>query len=165
MIIIGLDPGIARTGFGVIDTTSPQIFVRCGCITTLSTQPTPDRLRIIGDDIATLLTTYRPDWAVVETVLFGNNAKTAMLTAETRGVVNYVLRQKNVAVYNLTPLQIKSRLTGYGAADKHQIQQVVTKRLKLDHIPEPDDAADALAAAMCMAEELALSSELAPYSS
>ena len=156
MIILGLDPGIARTGFGVVDTSTPDLFIRCGCITTPQTAATADRLRTIGRDVAALVTAHQPDRAVVETVLFGNNAKTAMLTAETRGVITFVLREQRVPLHSLTPLQIKSRLTGYGAADKHQVQQVVTKRLGLTHVPEPDDAADALAAALCIADEPAL---------
>lgn len=153
MVIIGLDPGIARTGFGILDTSNPALFISCGCITTLATQETSDRLYRIGSDLSEILVKYRPSRAVVETVLFGANAKTAMLTAETRGVLTYVLRQHNVTVRSLTPLQIKSRLTGYGAADKHQVQQVVTARLHLSVPPEPDDAADAVAAALCLADE------------
>ena len=87
MVILGLDPGIARTGFGILDTSTTELFVRCGCITTPPSQDTPDRLRSIGDDLETLIAAHRPDEAVVETVLFGANAKTAMLTAETRGVL------------------------------------------------------------------------------
>lgn len=156
MIILGIDPGIARTGFGVVDTSSSSLFVRCGCITTPQTDATADCLHTIGHDVAALIAEHQPDRAVVETVLFGNNAKTATLTAETRGVISYVLREHRIPLHSLTPLQIKSRLTGYGAADKHQVQHVVMKRLKLTAAPEPDDAADALAAALCVADEPAL---------
>lgn len=153
MILLGLDPGIARTGFGVLDTARTAMFVRCGCLTTSAEQSAADRLREIGNDLEQLLTATKPDHAIVETVLFGNNRKTAMLTAETRGVLLYVLRRNNIAVSSLTPLQIKSRLTGYGQASKPQMQQAVMQRLTLDTIPEPDDAADALAAALCLAAE------------
>lgn len=153
MVIIGLDPGLARTGFGAIDTERQAPFLRCGCLTTPSSQSIPDRLQSIGQDLSLVLTEIKPDLAVVETVFFGNNSKTAMQTAETRGVLLYVLRQHTIPVHSLTPLQIKSRLTGYGQADKHQVQHLVTRRLQLSAIPQPDDAADALAAALCWADE------------
>lgn len=164
MIVIGLDPGIARTGFGIINTDRSPMFVRCGCLTTPAGEPSADRLRSIGQDLETLIAEHRPELAVVEMVLFGNNAKTAMLTAETRGVLLYVLRKNQIPVQSLTPLQIKSRLTGYGAADKHQVQQLVTQRLNLSNVPEPDDAADALAAALCHVEEPAFSALAPTYS-
>jgi len=153
MIVLGLDPGIARTGFGVINTAQSKPFVQCGCLTTPANTSTPDRLHTIGSDLNKIISRWQPDRAVVETVLFGTNAKTAMLTAETRGVLLYVLRHHHITVHSLTPLQIKSRLTGYGAADKQQIQYVVTQRLNLDQAPQPDDAADALAAALSLANE------------
>ena len=159
MIILGLDPGIARTGFGVIAHKHQPLFLQCGCLTTKPGIDTPDRLRTIGEDLITVIEKFNPDRAVVETVFFGNNAKTAMLTAETRGVLLYILRSRHISVHSLTPLQIKSRLTGYGAADKHQIQHLVTKRLNLSSPPQPDDAADALAAALCLADESLLSAD------
>jgi crossover junction endodeoxyribonuclease RuvC len=149
MIILGLDPGIARTGFGVIDTAKSEKFVRCGCITTPENQPMEDRLVMLADDITALIADTRPDMAIVEQIFFGNNSKTAIITAQARGVLLYVLRNHHITVESLTPLQIKSRLTGYGSADKEQIQAVVTQQLHLSSIPKPDDAADALAAALC----------------
>jgi crossover junction endodeoxyribonuclease RuvC len=156
MKILGLDPGIARTGFGLIDTAQERLYVTCGCLTTASMESAADRLVTLGTDLTTLVDRYRPDMAVVETVFFGSNSKTAMLTAETRGVLLYVLRKKRIVVQSLTPLQIKSRLTGYGSADKHQVQTVVMARLKLTGLPRPDDAADALAAALSLGEDAAL---------
>ncbi len=153
MIIMGLDPGIARTGFGAIDTEREEQYLRCGCLTTPAHLGSPDRLHMIGQDVTTLIEEIKPDLAVVETVFFGNNRKTAMLTAQTRGVLLYVLRHHHIPVHSLTPLQIKSRLTGYGGADKHQVQHLVTRRLGLSAIPQPDDAADALAAALCFTGE------------
>ncbi len=153
MVILGLDPGIARTGFGIINTALPRLFVRCGCLTTQLHQAPEDRLHMIGRDLEQIIAAEQPDIAVVETIFFGANSKTAILTAQTRGVLLYILRTHSIAVHNLTPLQIKSRLTGYGAADKQQIQKVITQRLRLSAVPQPDDAADALAAALCMAEE------------
>lgn len=149
MIVLGLDPGIARTGFGVLDTARPELFVRCGCLTTPSTLATADRLYLLAQDIEELIAQHRPDQAVLETVFFGKNTTTALLTAETRGVLTYLLRRAAIPVHNLTPPQIKSRLTGYGAATKLQMQRVITDRLRLTTLPQPDDAADGLAAALC----------------
>ncbi len=157
MIILGLDPGIARTGFGVIDTSKPNLFVRCGCITTSQELSTEDRLEIVGQDVVQLIKDEKPDVAVVEQIFFGKNAKTALQTAHVRGVLLFVLRQHHVTINTLTPLQIKSRLTGYGAASKEQIQQCVTSRLHLSSVPKPDDAADALAAALSATDISSLS--------
>lgn len=151
MIILGLDPGIARTGYGVIDTSQSKQFVRCGCLTTPEYDTPEDRLLQLGNDLLELVAEDSPDLAVVEKVFFGANSKTAMLTAQARGVLLYILRTKHIPVESLTPLQIKSRLTGYGAADKQQVQSVVTQQLRLSTTPQPDDAADALAAALCAA--------------
>ncbi len=151
MIVLGLDPGIARTGFGVIDTNAPELFIRCGIISTPAHTGVEDRLLQLGEDLTQIITDAKPDTAVVESIFFGNNKKTAMLTAQARGVLLYILRQHHITIESLTPLQIKSRLTGYGSASKEQIQSVVTQQLKLTAIPKPDDAADALAAALSIA--------------
>jgi crossover junction endodeoxyribonuclease RuvC len=148
MIILGLDPGIARTGFGVINTTTAELFVGCGCLVTPQELSLEDRLAMLGTDLTALLQKISPDMAVVEQIFFGNNKKTAIITAQARGVLLYVLRQEHIPIESLTPLQIKSRLTGYGGADKHQVQTLIKTRLKLKAIPQPDDAADALAAAL-----------------
>lgn len=149
MIILGLDPGIARTGYGVVDTSRDASFVRCGCITTLPIYPLEERLCTIAHDVEQLIAAKKPDIAVVESIFFGNNKKTAMTTAHVRGLLLYILASHHITIQALTPLQIKSRLTGYGSASKQQIQRVVTERLHLSTIPQPDDAADALAAALC----------------
>lgn len=153
MTILGLDPGLARTGFGAVTIKNRQPhFLRCGCLTTPASMSMEERLATLGADLEQLIADVKPDLAVVEQVFFGKNAKTAMLTAQARGVLMYVLRQHLIPVETLTPLQIKSRLSGYGGADKHQIQQVVTARLNLSEAPQPDDAADALAAALCASQ-------------
>lgn len=149
MIILGLDPGIARTGFGVINSTNTNTFITCGCLTTSNIHSLAERLLILGDDLNSLVERHRPELCVIESVFFGANTKTAMLTAQARGVLLYILRKHHIEVQELTPLQIKSRLTGYGSADKHQIQTLVTQQLNLHTVPDPDDAADALAAALC----------------
>lgn len=150
MIVLGLDPGIARTGFGVINIKSPEPYIRSGCLTTPEHQSDEDRLLMLGNDLEELIIATKPDTAVVESIFFGNNRKTAIVTAQARGVLLYVLRKHHITVQSLTPLQIKSRITGYGAAPKEQIQAVITKQLNLTTAPQPDDAADALAAALCV---------------
>lgn len=154
MIALGLDPGIARTGFGVIDTKLPSLFVRCGCLTTPAYAAIEDRLHMLGQDLEQLITRTSPDIAVVEAVFFGKNAKTAFVTAQARGVLLYVLRKHHITVQSLTPLQIKSRLTGHGRADKKQVGELVVRRLGLNSVPQPDDAADALAAALCAVDSV-----------
>lgn len=148
MIIIGLDPGLARTGFGILDTSRRRLFVRCGCLTTPSHQNLADRLNLLAHDLTTLIKDAKPDTATVEEIFFGTNTKTAMLTAQARGVLLHILRQHRIVVSAATPLQIKAQLTGQGQADKHQMQMLVKERLNLDTVPQPDDAADALAAAL-----------------
>lgn len=149
MIILGLDPGIARTGYGVVNTSATAAFIRCGCITTLPIYSMEERLLTIANDVNQIIDDTRPDIAVVEEIFFGNNKKTAMVTAHVRGVLLHILASRHISIQSLTPLQIKSRLTGYGAASKEQMQQAVTLQLHLTQAPQPDDAADALAAALC----------------
>lgn len=151
MIILGLDPGIARTGYGVIDTSHTESFIRCGCITTLPIHSLEERLVTLANDIQSIITENSPEIAVVEEIFFGANKKTAMTTAHVRGVILYILASRHISIQSLTPLQIKSRLTGYGSASKEQMQRAVTQQLHLTAIPQPDDAADALAAALCAA--------------
>lgn len=150
MIVLGLDPGIARTGFGLLDTDQPSLFVSCGCLVTKTSQETPERLGQLGDDLTALIKQFKPGRAVVEEIYFGTNIKTAMLTAQARGVLVYILRSHGIEIITLTPLQIKSKLTGFGRASKQQVQTVVQQRLRLSAVPSPDDAADALAAALCV---------------
>lgn len=149
MIILGLDPGIARTGYGVVDTSQKKPFIRCGCITTLPAHSLDERLLTIANDVTCIIEENHPDIAVVEEIFFGNNKKTAMATAHVRGVLICILASRNISIQSLTPLQIKSQLTGYGMASKKQMQRAVTQRLCLTKTPEPDDASDALAAALC----------------
>ncbi len=148
MIILGLDPGIARTGYGVVDTSQTHQFVRCGCITTPKTDSLETRLASVALDLTQIIRENRPDMAVVEEIFFGANAKTAITTAHVRGVIVYILAIHSIPIQALTPLQIKSRLTGYGAASKEQMQHAIKQQLRLTNIPRPDDAADALAAAL-----------------
>lgn len=153
MIILGLDPGIARTGFGVLDAAAKNMFVRCGCIVTDDHLPLPERLTQLALDLTKLLRDARPDLAVVEQIFFGTNRKTAFATAQARGVILHIVHSHHVPIESLTPLQIKSRLTGFGAADKQQVQNMVRSQLRLTRAPQSDDAADALAAALCFVRQ------------
>jgi crossover junction endodeoxyribonuclease RuvC len=148
--ILGLDPGTATTGWGVIRKTRKETkLVAYGCIETCKTKCAPDRLKEIGDDLLSLIKSYKPDEAAVEDLFFFKNLKTAIKVAQARGVLLLICRQQKIPVYEYTPLQIKQGLTGYGRADKNQVQQMVKQIFKLKSIPKPDDAADAIAVAVC----------------
>lgn len=149
-IIIGIDPGIADTGFGVIIADQGKLkHVAHGSIKTPAGQPLNERLLKLNRELSALLQQHRPEIAVVEQLFFCNNAKTAFSVGQARGVILLTLTEAGLPILELTPLQVKQGLTGYGAADKKQIQQMVKVILNLKEIPKPDDAADALAMAVC----------------
>jgi len=149
MIILGIDPGYAIVGFGVIAADCGKIKpVAYGAIETPKSARFPDRLKFIGDEVTALIAKYKPDAIAVEELFFQDNRKTAIMVAEARGVVLYVSEQSGTPLYEYTPLQIKQALTGYGRAEKCQIQQMIKVMLCLEKIPKPDDAADALAVAV-----------------
>lgn len=149
MIILGIDPGYATVGFGVIEAKCGRCRpIAYGAIETPKTARFSDRLKYIGEQTAKLIEEYNPDAIAVEELFFQDNRKTAIMVAEARGVVLYVSEKSGKKLYEYTPLQIKQALTGYGRADKQQIQQMVKVLLCLDKIPKPDDAADALAVAI-----------------
>lgn len=149
MIIMGIDPGTATTGWGVIDNTKkePQ-YVAAGIVSTPKTQTDAARLTIIYKDIQTLLRKYQPDVVAVERLFFGTNVTTALTVGQARGVVLLAIEQYDLEAFSYTPPQVKLALTGYGRADKKQMQEMVKKILGLKTIPKPDDAADALAVAL-----------------
>jgi len=149
MIILGVDPGFATAGFGVIEAVGGKIKpLEYGVITTSKDERLPLRLTKIADAYNALIEKHKPDAVAVEELFFQNNAKTAILVAEARGaiLVSVYARCKNLFEY--TPLQVKQAVTGYGRAEKAQIQQMVKTLLGLTAIPKPDDAADALAVAI-----------------
>ena len=157
MIILGLDPGTAIVGWGVIDTgpkndVSKAKCLAYGCITTDKDMPASKRLVAIGSGLEALLKEYTPELASIEKLFFTNNQTTAMPVSQARGVLLYVLELQGVPTVEFTPLQIKQALTGYGRADKSQMQQMVKLILKLPGIPKPDDAADGLAIAVTAAQ-------------
>ena len=151
-IILGVDPGIADTGFGVISLNGNNFSsIACGSIKTKAGQPTGQRLKIIHQDLQFLIKKYKPEVVGIEILFFAKNVKTAMAVSQARGVILLTIAQANLPIKEFTPLQVKIGLTGYGKASKKQIQEVVKTILKLKNIPKPDDAADALAIAICAA--------------
>ncbi len=164
MVILGIDPGIAIVGWGVIMTDESgmrQKPIDFGAITTHSSMKTEDRLFLVHSELTAIIKKYKPDCASIEELFFNTNQKTGIIVAQARGVIVLALRQNGVPIYEYTPLQIKNTITGYGRADKNLVMDSVTRLLGLRERPKPDDTADALAAAMCHA--YTGSSRLAQY--
>jgi crossover junction endodeoxyribonuclease RuvC len=150
MIIMGIDPGFAITGYGVIKYEGNRFTViDYGVIRTDAGIPLPKRLHILGTEVGNLLSMYKPDAVAVEELFFNTNLKTAISVAQSRGVVLYEVMKCGLPVFEYTPLQVKVAVTGYGRADKAQMQQMIKIILNLNSIPKPDDAADALAVSVC----------------
>lgn len=152
MIILGIDPGYAIVGYGVIEKVGSKTnVIDYGVITTHKDERMCDRLVKIADALEIIIDKYRPDCLALEELFFQNNQKTAINVAMARGVTLYVADKKlgSDCLYEYTPLQIKQALTGNGRAEKHQVQYMVKAILNLKSIPKPDDAADALAVALC----------------
>ncbi len=150
MIIIGIDPGIALMGFGVIDVQKNKTTVLdYGVVSTPKTDTLPIRLSKVYQGICQLIEKYKPDQMAVEELFFTKNTKTGIAVAEGRGVALLAAVHHNVALFEYTPNQIKQALTGTGRAEKNQVQYMVKAILHLTTIPKPDDAADALAVALC----------------
>lgn len=149
MIILGIDPGIALVGYGVIYFKNNTLkCLEYGVIKTEAHMPIPERLSIVYNEMNALINEYKPDEMAFEELFFFKNKKTAMMVAQARGVEVLAGVENNIALYEYTPLQIKQTLTGYGRATKDQIQKSVQSLLRLDSLPEPDDAADGLAVAI-----------------
>ena len=153
MIILGIDPGIAIVGWGIVDYTPPSTFktLGYGAITTDSDLSVEDRLLIINDAVDEIIKCYRPECMAVEELFWNTNQKTGIVVAEARGVILCAARRAGVEIFEYTPLQVKMAITGYGRAEKRQIMLMVTSVLKLACVPKPDDTADALAIAVCHA--------------
>jgi len=148
MRILGIDPGTGLMGFGVIDSGSKPAFVDAGVIRTKPHQAESERLLIIYNALQEIVSVVEPSVVSVEKLFFARNVTTAMSVAQARGVVLLVAQQHNLPIYEYTPMQIKLSITGYGKADKKQMQDMVRVLLNLKQVPKPDDAADALAAAL-----------------
>jgi len=150
--ILGVDPGYAILGWGIIEyRASRHRLIDYGTVETDKDMPQPQRLKEIFNGLGEIIKTYRPDVCAVEELYFNSNQKTAIKVGEARGAAILACAQAGLPVYEYTPLQIKQALTGYGRADKHQIQEMVRQILGMERAPRPDDAADAVAAAICHA--------------
>ncbi len=153
MLILGIDPGYAIIGWGVIRfERGKYVPVDFGAITTNAGVPFNRRLEQIYDQLNELLDTHHPDAVAVEKLYFQNNQKTAIDVAQARGVIMLALQKHNVPVYEYTPLQVKSAVTGFGQAQKPQVMEMTKRLLRLKAVPKPDDTADALAIAICHAQ-------------
>lgn len=149
-IILGIDPGLANTGWGVVEQAGFHLnCVAYGCVTTNKKMPLPDRLLKITNQISAVVNRFEPTCLGIETIWFGDNVSTAFLTGQARGAALVACAQCGLRVGEFTPRQIKLAVAGTGAASKEQIQYMVKQLLHLDVIPRPDHAADALAAAIC----------------
>lgn len=150
MIVMGIDPGIAITGYGIVEYDGNKIkTIDYGYIQTLSYELTSSRLKTIYEGIFGLIKTFQPDAFSIEELFFNKNTRTALTVGQARGVAILAAGMNNLPVYEYTPLQVKQSVIGYGRAKKEQVQFMVKELLKLKEIPKPDDVADALAVAIC----------------
>ena len=149
MIILGIDPGLATLGYGVIESNGDRRrMIQYGTLTTPPREPMPQRLRAIFQGVNQLMDIYQPDDVAFEELFFSKNITTGMAVSMARGVAMVAVVERAPNLYEYTPMQIKQAVTGYGGADKHQVQQMVRLLLNMKEIARPDDAADALAVAL-----------------
>jgi crossover junction endodeoxyribonuclease RuvC len=152
VIVLGIDPGTAAMGYGVVERTGGRLrAIDYGCVTTTPDQTLPQRLRVLHEHVAELIETHRPDVVAVERLFFSRNAQTAFAVGQARGVVLLAAAQAALPVREATPNEVKVAVTGYGAADKEQVGRMVAVILQLAEVPHPDDASDALAVAIAIA--------------
>jgi crossover junction endodeoxyribonuclease RuvC len=150
MRVLGLDPGTARTGYGAVEYRGGRMrLLNYGLITTAADMEMPRRLLSINRELTQLIEDIQPDAVAVEQIYYHKNAKTVITVAQSRGVILLTSAQAGLCIAEYTPLQVKQAVVGYGGADKKQVQYMVQKLLALKETPQPDDAADALAAAIC----------------
>lgn len=149
MKILGVDPGIGRCGWAILEARGSKLEARnFGCIETNSKTPVEKRLEEVYSQITKIIKVHKPEALAIEELFFGSNSKTAFIVGEARGVILLAAAQNNLEISIYTPLQVKIALTGYGRAEKAQVGQMVKVLLKLKEIPKPDDTADALAVAI-----------------
>jgi crossover junction endodeoxyribonuclease RuvC len=150
MLILGIDPGTAITGYGVVNSEGGKIScVVYGCVRTEANKLLIERLKEIYDQLSEIIDTYSPEAAALEKLFFNKNVRTALAVGQARGVAVLSVANARLPLFEYTPLQVKQAVVGYGRASKQQIQQMVKMILNLKEIPKPDDAADALAVAIC----------------
>ena len=161
MRILGIDPGIATTGFGIIEIINNKLHaVSYGAIITPPEDSLGKRLVTIESNLATIIKTHQPNVCAIEEVFFSKNVKTAMTVSHARGVMIFCIEKMTIPVFNYTPTAVKSAILGYGNAEKKQVQFMTKELLKLNKIPKPDDVADALAIAICHHHSHSLQSKL-----
>ena len=167
MLVLGLDPGLAITGYGLVrETGSGDLeMIDCGVITTQAGESLPERLLTIDRELSMLIARYRPDVVAVEELFFSRNAKTAMIVGQARGVIILGVARAGLPILEYKPMEIKQAVTGYGQAPKSQVQEMVRMLLDLDRIPQPDDAADGVAVAVCHIHNNRLADMIASSSS
>ena len=152
MRILGIDPGVAIVGFGVVDSESgTQRMVQYGTINTPANTPLAARLVQIEQDLMELLDQFKPDEVAIEELFFSKNITTGIAVAHARGVILATVEKAGIPLYEYTPMQVKQAVVGYGLAEKNQVMDMTKRLLKLRSVPKPDDAADALAIAICHA--------------
>jgi len=148
MIILGIDPGLATTGYAIVKKDGNKFeMIDYGCILTKKDEKLESRLFVISEQLKVIISKYKPDKFAIEQLFFCKNVTSAMIVAQARGAVLLTATNHNLPVYEFTPLQIKQAVSGYGRADKQQVQKMIQIILNLKEIPKPDDAADALAIA------------------
>lgn len=150
MVILGIDPGYAIVGYGVLNYQNNHFSVLdYGAITTQAGTPFPERLETIYTELSALMQRHRPEAMSIEKLFYNTNAKTVIDVAQARGVTVLAAKQNGVQIFEYTPLQVKQSVVGYGRAEKKQVQEMTRIILKLEKVPKPDDTADALAMAIC----------------
>ncbi len=154
MIILGIDPGTATTGFGAIKKNAKLNLIEYGCIKTVPNLTTAERLNELHKQLNNLIKKHKPDMVAVEDIFFFKNLKTAIKVSQARGVILLTAAKSKIPIFECTPLQVKQATTSYGRAEKIQVQKMVKTLLNLKEIPKPDDAADALAVAICCAHTI-----------
>ena len=164
MRILGIDCGSRITGYGVIDTNGAECsLVRCGVVRPDSSEPFPLRLKLIYDGIVDVIREFHPQTAAFESLFYAANVQSALKLGHVRGVSMFAAAEANLPVFEYSPLEVKSAVTGYGRAEKIQVQQMVRALLKLKSAPEPYDASDALAVAICHAHTNRFNGSLAAH--
>lgn len=159
-VILGIDPGIADTGFGVIrkELSGKLTCIAYGSIKTKAKTDLPSRLEILNQQLDLILNKYQPDFVSIEELFFCKNVKTALVVGQARGVALLTIAKHKLLIYEFTPLQVKQAVSTYGKASKLQVQKMVKLLLNLKELPKPDDAADALAIAICASNTKLISS-------
>jgi crossover junction endodeoxyribonuclease RuvC len=155
LIVLGIDPGTARTGYGLVERQGAHLrAVDFGCLETPAGRPLAERLMLIDQGLEDLVETHRPHLVAIERLFFNKNVRTATAVGEARGVALLVAGRHGLAIHEYGPHEVKQAVTGHGRADKRQVQRMVQALLALPELPRPDDAADALAVAVCLAHSV-----------